>query len=172
MRVNKAYLYLTWAIFCGPIDWRSTRGIRKPLVISFPLLQLRRAAERRFRSRRRSRQLLLASGTGGGEETVWVLFLPSRLLCRPVISSCLWRQVPSSSALRWPAVISPAVISYCLCVQWIYGMSMILACYSVRQSKTSFLRRDGLWLQAAALTASSSNLWGGGGSSRGGPLRR
>ena len=47
-----------------------------------------------------------------------------------------------------------------------------LACYSVRQSKTLFLRRVGLWLQAAALTASSSNLWGGGGSSRGGSLRR
>ena len=38
--------------------------------------------------------------------------------------------------------------------------------------KTSFLRRDGLWLQAATLTASSSNLWCGGGSLRGGSLRR
>ena len=53
-----------------------------------------------------------------------------------------------------------------------FDMSMISICYTVRQSKPSFLRGEGLWLQAATLTASSSNLWCGGGLSRDSSLHR
>jgi len=80
--------------------------------------------------------------------------LPSRLLGCSVFwggRRCLWLRNPSSSAMRWPVVIF-----YCLGVHRLYGMSTSLMCYSVWQTKTLFLRREGLRLQVASLALSST----------------
>jgi len=101
--------------------------------------------------------------------TAWAVF-PFRLLGCSVFwdgRRCLWRQNPSSSAMWWPVVTF-----FCSGVQRFYGMSMCSMCYSVRQSKTLFLRREGLRLQAASWMCSSSNLWCGGDSSGGCSGRR
>ena len=66
-----------------------------------PLLQFRRAAARRFRFRRQSRRLLLASsdrsGAGGGEELRdrWPLYIPLALL-----ASLGFQSFASSTAAR------------------------------------------------------------------------
>jgi len=67
---------------------------------------------------------------------------------------CLWLRNPSSSATRWPVVIF-----YCLGVHRLYGMSTSLMCYSAWQTKTLFLRREGLRLQVASLALSSTLVW-------------
>jgi len=83
--------------------------------------------------------------------------LPFRLLGCSVFwggRRCLWLRNPSSSATRWPVVIF-----FCLDVHRLYGMSTSLMCYSVWQTKTLFLRREGLRLQVASLALSSTLVW-------------
>ena len=122
--------------------------------------------------RRGSREVFLTTflrNRSGFFATAWAVF-PFRLLRCSVLwggRRCLWRQNPSSPATRWPTVTF-----CCSRVQRFYGMSMCSMCYSVRQTKTLFLRREGLRLQAASLAQSSSNLWCGGVSSGGCSRRR
>ena len=71
--------------------------------------------------------------------------------------------------LRWPACGDRTQVHRCQDGWWSSSaarvfsvdMSMLSMCYSVRQSKTLFLHQEGLQLQAASSTRSSSNRWCG-----------